>query len=773
MRTFRKMLAVCAAAVMLLGIVGARPAKAVGGKWDIDLRGGYRIINFFTEPFTDILAQCGIVMSDNGMFDLDGDGSYDLRRIITYSTYTEYYSELIVIIPVAGGSIKGDYTLKSDAAHPMIIAAGYDDEGNEITEEVTEIVFHFPQEEIREKYSVKVNGGKAFRRYMTADGEWIEEETDSIAPGELIRFEEEKKSGQYMTGWNSEGILSSDLVYTDYAGRVVVRDFIMPAHDVTLTPAYKTQTPYTITFTGTGDYKIGRLNNPIDATDCFLNALYHYSSFRESYEANGYIDLDGDGTDDIYVGPNKSSESLSVCLFSNIDSYTMTAPNDGPYWPITLRWDKESVYKINPESLYYAALSPKNARLLYQSLKPFEVEGKEGFFDLDQDGTEDLHFNGYDIRTLSTCSVENTITIPAAENGVNHPISFDLQDKSTRYIFHKCTVICENEGKVSLNPYEWDLIGEWFEEGEYVRLTPGEGYEFADIQIDGNTVTLEDFERTFFYDFCIPNHDVEIRILFRTTDGKIPGYHKVEVQGDYGFLVQQEYDSVGPAQYSPYVKEGDWVIVHRNERTGDSYVASWEVTGVKDYTIGSNVSLKFQMQDEDVYVKPVFGKVEPLTIDLTNGPCSITDEILEDIALALGTDSQISVQSFSYDLNGDKKNDIIVTRVDKSTIQIKPLDGYSCGETYELREMSQFGRYHPITFVLKAEAEEPEITETPANASEKKEDSDSFHPMYFIIPACVLLCGGVTAALLVRRKKRVVTNETAEAKPEESKDMPE
>ena len=769
MRTFRKMLAVCAAAVMLLGIVGVRPAKAVGGKWDIDLRGGYRIINFFTEPFTDILAQRGIVMSDNGMFDLDGDGSYDLRLIYTYSPYTEYYSELIVIIPVANGSIKGDYTLKSDAAHPMIIAAGYDDEGNEITEEVTEIVFHFPQEEIREKYSVRVNGGKAFRRYMTADGEWTEEETDSIAPGELIRFEEEKKSGQYMTGWNSEGIRSSDLVYTDYdGGRVVVRNFIMPAHDVTLTPAYKTQTPYTITFDGTGDYKIGSFSYPTTATDCFLNALYHYSSFRESYEANGYIDLDGDGTDDIYVGPNKGSESLSVCLFANIDSYTMTAPNDGPYWPITLRWDKESVYKINPESLYYAALSPKNARLLYQSLKPFEVERKEGFFDLDRDGTEDLHFDGRTILTLSTCSVENTITIPAAENGVNHPITFDLRDKSTRYIFHKCTVICENEGKVSLNPYEWDLIGEWFEEGEYVRLTPGEGYEFADIQIDGNSVTLEDFDRSFFYDFCIPNHDVEIRILFRTEDGKIPGYHRVQVQGDYDVYVQQGYD-FGPAQYDPYVKEGDRVIINRNERTEESYVASWEVTGVKDYTIGENVSLQFVMQDKDVVVKPIFGKVEPLTIDLSSGSCSVTEEMIESITSALGHESQ-TVQVRDYDLNGDKKSDI---RIDLTTMQIKPLDGYSCGETYELREMNSFGRYHPITFVYKAEAEESEITETPANSSEKKEDSDSFHPMYFIIPACVLLCGGVTAALLVRRKKRVVTNETAEAKPEESKDMPE
>ena len=160
------------------------------------------------------------------------------------------------------------------------------------------------------------------------------------------------------------------------------------------------------------------------------------------------------------------------------------------------------------------------------------------------------------------------------------------------------------------------------------------------------------------------------------------------------------------------------------------------------------------MQDEDVYVKPVFGKVEPLTIDLTNGPCSITDEILEDIALALGTDSQISVQSLSYDLNGDKKNDIIVTRVDKSTIQIKPRDDYSCGDTYELPEMNQFGHYHPITFVFKAEAEEPEPTEEPADASEKKEDDDSFHPMYFIIPGAVIVFGAVAAVMLIKRKKK-------------------
>ena len=70
------------------------------------------------------------------------------------------------------------------------------------------------------------------------------------------------------------------------------------------------------------------------------------------------------------------------------------------------------------------------------------------------------------------------------------------------------------------------------------------------------------------------------------------------------------------------------------------------------------------------------------------------------------------------------------------------------------------------TPTVEPTAEPTEPSDVPADSSEKKEDS-SLHPIYFIIPSCVLMFAVVTAVLLMRRKKRAATSETEEAKPEE------
>ena len=160
----------------------------------------------------------------------------------------------------------------------------------------------------------------------------------------------------------------------------------MPTQDVTLEPVYEKQQPYTIQLDGPNDFKIGNALLPIDAVDCFIASLRN----SELYNYTDYIDLDGDGTDDIYLGPHKNNESLSVCLFSNLTSYTLTAPNDGPYWPVTLSWKEETMFIVNPVSyMFGASLSINNGKLLYHSLKTYEVDEKKGFFDLDQDGSEE------------------------------------------------------------------------------------------------------------------------------------------------------------------------------------------------------------------------------------------------------------------------------------------------------------------------------------------------------------------------------------------------
>ncbi len=97
---------------------------------------------------------------------------------------------------------------------------------------------------------------------------------------------------------------------------------------------------------------------------------------------------------------------------------------------------------------------------------------------------------------------------------------------------------------------------------------------------------------------------------------------------------------------------------------------------------------------------------------------------------------------------------------------------YSCGESYTLEGATR-GPYYPITFVYKPKKEETEVTvtptptvepgdnpngepsetgEKPADTAEKKDDS-SFHPLYIIIPASIIIFAAATAALMIKRKR--------------------
>ena len=749
MKTWRKMFAVCAAAIMALSTVGIMPAKASGKAIDFDLRSGYRLLEY-TEPLSDWLQTMEIQSEesdyDSTLFDLDGDGAFDIAiSMWVPSDYTYRY----VLTPVPGGNIHGDFTLESDEEHRIVSFLGYSDDGEMISEEVSKLVFHFPNEPVRETYSVKVNGGKAFRGYWNENDEWTEEEVDSAAPGESIRFEEEKKTGQYLKEWNSQGISKG---MTSSEGHAV-RRFVMPAHDVSMTPVYGNQTPYTLEAGKTE--LIGSGWQPVTPVDCFLNSLSNSPFYKGT---DGFFDVDGDGTDDLFLGPHKSQEDCSACLFSNLDSVTLTAPNDGPYWPVTLKWNKEAMYVIDMSNFFcYGWLSPKGSELLYKSLKTYELPDKTGFFDLDRDGSEDMYFNGYDIKALPTCSINGSVTIPADEDGVNHPVTFTVDTIPESSAFYKVSLVYENEPKAHIYHSGYPRFGEWFEQGDYVSVTPEPGYQFAEVKIDGNPYPLDSYDMEYGFGFEVQDHDTEVSVLLRNESGGITGYHTVTVEGDYSIPFKLDGSDYESLLSDAYVKEGDWVIILRNDRTADNYVSSWEVTGTDRYEIGVNVSLRLQMQDQDVYVKPVFGKVEPLTIDLTGGNYTVTEEMIEEIVSALGAGEFGASETVrKFDLNDDGKLDV---RIDVRALEITPLDTYSCGDAYTLSEWyNKSGRYHPIKFVYNANGEKPtEEKKDPskkASSKKSKKDSGSFNPLYILIPAEVLFIAALTGLIIWYRKRK-------------------
>ena len=174
-----------------------------------------------------------------------------------------------------------------------------------------------------------------------------------------------------------------------------------------------------------------------------------------------------------------------------------------------------------------------------------------------------------------------------------------------------------------------------------------------------------------------------------------------------------------------------------------------------------------------VNVVPEYRKTNPLIIDLSDGEWDYTIDMLNCVcdAINLGPYDR----HLYYDLDGDGNMDIMAMT---SQMKFVPLKSYSCGESYTL-EGGTRGPYYPITFVYNPKNVEPDVTVTPeptgepaeqtgepTDSSEKKDDSN-FHPLYFIIPAGLILFGGMTAILLMRRRKRASKGEVVDNKPEE------
>jgi hypothetical protein len=748
------------ALLFVLGGLFLCPKSVFAGSGDsketleLDLRNGYLVLGEENNSIWDnVLKPFRLDIEDykGAMYDLDGDGTADLR---ISTCHTIEYNYRNVATPVFGGSICGDYDLKNSGK--KLEYPEWGENGIEIKHELSSVVIHFPETPVKAYYSLS-GTGVTFSRYVEMNGQRVEEEIKQATPGEEIYVLEAKRTGEYLKEWKTSGIPKDDLLEygwtEDENGEVptvALRSFIMPAQDVVLEPVYKKQQPYTIKVDGPNDYMVGDSEWMMSAVDCFLDSMWN-SEFGKEWLSD-WFDLDGDGIDDICIGPYKSSCSLSICLFSNLTSYTLTAPNDGPYWPVTLNWEEDKAFTVDPGAMYYEAVSNNNGKLLYQSLKPYETKDREGFFDLDQNGSADLRFDGRFFEYLATCSIKDTITIPAVQDGINHPVTFVVREIPKKSEYYKVTLTVENEGEVKLGNGDWTKIGNWYQEGDGISLVPEEGYELYKVKINDANVTLKVYEKTY-YIVDVPNHDIEIRVWLKPVGGNDPGplddfYITVTVEG--GWID-------GPAN----VKAGDYVRIYPDCRSDGLYVSDWMVDGVMGWSYWEG-ELSFQVGDQDVYVTPNYRETKPLTIDLSDGAWDYTVDMLNCVYDATGYGP--TNREWNIDLNGDGIKDISIVA---AKMQMKPISKYSCGKSYTLTGGTR-GPYYPITFVYDPKEKEPDVTGTPEPTGEvdgeqdetaEKKDDSSFHPVYFIISGCVLLCGGLTAFLLIRRKKRASKGE--------------
>lgn len=162
--------------------------------------------------------------------------------------------------------------------------------------------------------AIGVIGGKA---YITEKyGTYITE----AMPGNSITVVPDVVNGEYTKEWTCDGL--------KFENNGVIADFVMPAHDVTLKPERAEQTSYKIVL----DQK-----RNVVGKDVFLSLVNMYGVPATDTTSLVHIDLDGDGTDDLYG--YRSDYSFQLTETNSVTSAVFNAnrPTLGKYTPITIQ----------------------------------------------------------------------------------------------------------------------------------------------------------------------------------------------------------------------------------------------------------------------------------------------------------------------------------------------------------------------------------------------------------------------------------------------------
>ena len=477
-------------AVLICGFVafpnaaGAEPASEEGGKdYVFDLTKGYYKItdDNYPDPEYEVFLSYSFlgdwldVPSDpkredeysafnHVSLDLDRDGTFD---VVFQAANERVYSGpgSIVVVPLHGGSIKDRITLQGTGNAPF-----------------KSVTFILNNGNVKAEYPIKIQNGKAVSyTYDPETDSYERKEYTSAAPGTPLSIEPNNSllmKGKYLKEWSSK-----DYSFPKREDNVQIDSFVMPAHAVTVTPVMANQTPRTITLkcenTEESRYDNWYILGQWEELDCFFGSL------GWTWDTVGYgpVDLNGDGIDDIYFSPWKSTSAIcALPIHSVTKDIVLNKPNDGPYWPITIHFSEPALTLNLGDGIAVGEFygGGNYMTLLRQNLQPFEVQDKPGYYDIDKDGQPDVRFmkrkdptvqsdsDEYYLIVLETYSLGASYTLPAAEGGFPKPITLKLTEKPKYY---SVTLDVGEGGTVTLyeqegNSSEFNIL--------YPRVNPGE-----------------------------------------------------------------------------------------------------------------------------------------------------------------------------------------------------------------------------------------------------------------------------------------------------------
>lgn len=768
--------------------------------------------------------------------DVDKDGTIDIVVNAYDWPDSEGMPGRVFIIPTAGGSIRGTYSLKV----PQSTDAYY---GNKFDT----IQFIFPDEPIQKEYKISAESGKV----TDQNGR----EITTAAPGSWIRVNAVPTEGKYVAFWKSDLIGEFSTFDRDYSYWSTCVAICMPAADVSLSALLLEQKPLTFDLTE-GFCRIDEGYNDAGLYDLWIGGRLGV------IESGTKLDIDGDGTEDVICYVIHGGEIYGACVDEDLPArtffiplptasihgtYTTKGTSTSAFWPYTFTFPAGTVknsYKITVEGGH---AENEAGRTITEAAPGEKIRivcdkktGSSTFPDFKASPAyEDLEpaYRGTERCAreevmMPACDITYTeVGIP--EEGGTYVMQFEMI-QGGRYehkISEEERAIWSDEYPIRIMPFykEYELYDivvesdrvllESFSEVRYEGPKPAQLY-FLEPVVIGNK-TYDAFEVQFgtpvvFYPInsdvcnvytsfgCEPlkgAYEGQELLVFPKDDSfklYAPDVHMDEFWGTsglyYHFLmpahevtiqsVSDKYritvvnGEAGYQFYEPIVAAypGEWIIVYppyTPREDGYYYTGMWESDDVRvdDYKEGA---ASFIMPDHDVTVTAEIKKQEPVTVDLRTGSAQVDWEVCSCLLEASG-DQRNGV---FIDLNGDRTDDIII---DWNTCTIKTLEAYSCGEKLELTGRTM-GMYYPVTVLYDPETanKAAEITPDEKQASDpdedsekdkdkasdsandtekadskknKEKDSDGFNLLYVIIPAAVLLCGGIVTWVVLKKKK--------------------
>ncbi|MBO4696693.1 MAG: hypothetical protein J5643_05320 [Lachnospiraceae bacterium] len=398
----------------------------------IDLTSGYYYLKFIRPAEEEGLSGIFEYFTD-GQIDLDKDGTPDVA-VVDYSPRM-YGSSDGVFYPLPGGSVNGEITINGTEADPF-----------------RSVTFRVRNADVKNAYKVSVSGGYAYTTEWDENNQKILHKVTSAAPGTHLLLMADTYQGRYVAEWKS------DEFHFPPREDQMVKSFIMPAHDVKISAVIKNQTPLTITLR-TGDLDNGMPEWSVfdqynGESSCFYEALGKNAAYDET---ESYIDLDGDGTYDVYVSPWKSTSALGCTPIHSVpQEYKMPGYTSGPFYPVILKFDTPA-YSVDLSkgiiiSPYY---TKEGMDAVVDTIKSYEMPDKPGYFDIDKNGKPDLRVasDRSVIVVLDTCSLGKSYTIPANGDGIKHSLTFVCPKKP---VYHTFTMEVEEGGTAAVYEQETD-----------------------------------------------------------------------------------------------------------------------------------------------------------------------------------------------------------------------------------------------------------------------------------------------------------------------------